>query len=315
MSRKASLLQPELCLGLPGVLGPLPTVGVGVGSLLVGHDPGRGVVDLPREREREGEGSLGAPGAMGRPVLPCTSPRPPRRGGWAGREGLGHPGGGGGQPLPPLPGLLSRASSPGRAGSLGRRHSQHGLLPGLAPDLGPQLWRYVRTHWLLTFPWQFHKPSPSLSLATQGHRRSCRRPLLKALSGRLQEPPPRRSLARVAVGRGPPAAGTELSARRPYPGGQSFPRGPCAHGDTVRQGQAGATGVGATLQTAEPRGLGGVVEGGGDPRRRKQEQSGGWKKKRGPVCRPLWPWVPPGAGPEPGQGQCLQCFPLWGPSP
>lgn len=38
----------------PGVLGPL-TVGVGVGSLLVGHDPGRGIVDLPGEREGEAE--------------------------------------------------------------------------------------------------------------------------------------------------------------------------------------------------------------------------------------------------------------------
>ena len=42
---------------LPGVLGPL-TVGVGVGSLLVGHDPGRGVIDLPGEREGEAEGGI-----------------------------------------------------------------------------------------------------------------------------------------------------------------------------------------------------------------------------------------------------------------
>lgn len=41
----------------PWGLGPL-TVGIGVGSLLVGHDSGRGVIDLPREREGEAEGNI-----------------------------------------------------------------------------------------------------------------------------------------------------------------------------------------------------------------------------------------------------------------
>lgn len=62
--------------------GPL-TIGVGVRSLLVGHDTGCGIIDLLREREGEGEDSGGLLGPTGRPspVLNFSSMATPR-GSW-----------------------------------------------------------------------------------------------------------------------------------------------------------------------------------------------------------------------------------------
>ena len=157
--RGGGLLQPPRS---PGAL----TVSVGVRSLLVGHDAGCGVIDLPGEKGGEGEGvqGTGLPASV-RPPQSCSAPLLHSR-----TEGPGarrRPGTASAASLAPHPGWpSSQASPPHRAAptpaSLGHRGSRR---PAQAPR--PAHWPFLAFH----TPCPQTKPQP-LSPATRGHWRS-----------------------------------------------------------------------------------------------------------------------------------------------
>lgn len=134
--------------GTSAAWGPGPlTIGVGVRSLLVGHDSGRGVIDLPGEREAQGEWRVSLLGGQ----WPPQSSRAPQWQLAAGREAGDSPA----ASLAPARSLAPLAAM--------LPCSQPWLVPSLAQDPGPQLWHCPDQPQQLWQPESPEKPAGGLS--------------------------------------------------------------------------------------------------------------------------------------------------------